>query len=221
MRGSRLVSGLRHHSSAQKKHDAQRRRSRLIQSLVGPLSTIQQRDSNSLDNIKNSGNDHHNHLPNIRQPPKTNEPIIIKNKIYIIEEKYPGKPQFKNCQLLNPDEIFIGGIDESRITTTDASKHTTRKSAAENQQFEMQQQNQVLDNKRMSHIVQSAIRVPATTNSSTNMTLEQRNDSILIRENSRDNSNEQRSTSTKINQTSDSNEDSGSGSREPKRVKVR
>ena len=54
------------------------------------------------------------------------------------------------------------------------------------------------------------------------MTLEQRNDSILIRENSRDNSHE-RSNSTYINQNTsgDSNDDTGgSGSREPKRVKV-
>ena len=42
------------------------------------------------------------------------EPVRIKNKIYHMVQKYPGKPLFKTNQLLKPDEIFIGGVEEDR-----------------------------------------------------------------------------------------------------------
>ena len=79
MKHSPLLSGLRHHSTAQKKYEQRRRRSRMIQSLVAPQTAEGRDDSGSS-------------LPRIIN----NEPIVIKNKIYIIEDKYPGKPLFKN-----------------------------------------------------------------------------------------------------------------------------
>ena len=72
---------------------------------------------------KTEGNDSGSSLPRITN----NEPIIIKDRIYIIEDKFPGKPLFKNEQMLKQDEIFIGGVDEDRIDTQASGSATFKK----------------------------------------------------------------------------------------------
>lgn len=137
----------------------------MIQSLVAPQTTEGRDDSGSS-------------LPRIMN----NEPIVIKNKIYIIEDKYPGKPQFKNDLLLKQDEIFIGGVDEDRIDDQASGSITFEKN-------------------RRSHLIQEAIRVPSTSHS---LEAVERN-GIFVQENSR-----QRSINEMSNNSS-SNRGGGGG----------
>ena len=139
----------------------------MIQSLVAPQTTEGRNDSGSS-------------LPRIIN----NEPIIIKNKIYIIEDKYPGKPQFKNDLLLKQDEIFIGGVDEDRIGGQASGSITFEKN-------------------RRSHLIQEAIRVPSTSHSLE--AVEKNDNGIFVQENSRQRSNNEMSNSS-------SNRGGGTGS---------
>ena len=111
MRSSLLVSGLK---QSGKKTNGTGRRSRLIQSLVVAANATDDEDGGRKDSLerhrapRDVSRDSETSLPQIKQTP-----IRIKNRIYTVVEKFAGKSLFQKEELLKPEEIFIGGVEDA------------------------------------------------------------------------------------------------------------
>ena len=72
--------------------------------------------NNTDDEARDDSMEHHKVQNSLESPnslPRiTNTPIRIKNRIYTVVDKFAGKPQFTNNQLLKADEVFIGGTED-------------------------------------------------------------------------------------------------------------